>query len=65
MEGSNDTLAKGLVFLVLKIVHKKAVARDSSPKVLASMLRNFATATRILDEVFCNLFCFFIVSSNK
>ena len=65
MECSNDILAKGLAFLVLKIVNKKSVARDYSPELLASMLRKSATVTRSLDEVICYLFLFCIVSINK
>jgi hypothetical protein len=52
MESFNEILAKGLTFLVLKTVHKKSVARDYSPELLASMLKKSVQATRSSDKVF-------------
>ena len=56
MERSNDILAKGLAFLVLKIVHKKSEAKEYSPDLLANMLRNSIKETRSLDEVNFEIF---------
>ena len=52
MESFNEILAKGLTFLVLKAIHKKSVARDYSPQLLASMLKKSVQATRSSDKVF-------------
>ena len=51
MNRSNDFLAKGLDFLVRKIVCKKSLARNCSPAFLASTLRDSVKATRGSLEV--------------
>ena len=52
MERSNDSLANGLAYLVLKIVHKTSEPREYSPNLLASMLSDTKKRTRGADEVF-------------
>jgi hypothetical protein len=46
MDSSNDYLAKGLVNLVLKSVHKNVLARNYTPQISLSFYKHLGKQTR-------------------
>ena len=60
MDRSNEYLAKGLAFLVHKMVHKKTFARNYGPAFLADKLRDSFMTTRGAGEVLLHKISFML-----